>query len=1382
MTRNLNLQALATSIALIFTSISFSIPAQAATLTLDAATSTFNFNHTTAVTSKTDFTAGKYWPVTAIPSGKVASDVGKNVNDVVRYNKVATVDSVTVDVVVTTLRSSNFVISDYDSQGSATSPTKTDYFQIDRSSANQKGEVVFRFAFYESGSYTIVGSGTPVVLKNLKVFSIDLDYGDQYTSFSGFQKYYLTSNTKVTVSNLAPPLVKFTSTESESTNNNSVPQDQVEVEYLSLSQLDIAVGGGKLGTAYFGIGFGPATWPTPAPTGVANPYNSPPTSTNTTKNISSGVNTIISISDFGTYADTDSNPFTQVQITQLPTSGALQILSSGVWTNVTLNQPITIADVNLNKLRISATSSGNFKFKVNDSLVYSTNANTLTYTVTAQSQTITFNNPGSKLITAGTHASGATATSGLTISLTSTTTGICTITGLTINLVAEGQCTVRASQSGNGTYAAAPQVEQTFNIGAGTPQTITFADPGTQVLNPNPKTIASSATTTGTGLTVLLTSYTLDICTISSLNIILIATGSCQVRATQPGNGTYAAASLVERIFTVTPVTYTLTYSAGANGTLSGTATQTVANGTSGTSVTPTPNTGYAFTTWSDGSTANPRTDLNVTGNITQTASFAIKTYAVTYAAGANGSLTGTASQTVNHGSNAAAITAVAASGYHFTSWSDGSTTNPRTDLNITGAITQSASFVANTYSITYNAGSNGVGTQAAQSSSGPASSVTLNAASTGTISRVGYVFGGWSTTDGGAVTYNDSAVIAFSNNLTLTLYPVWKIAGNFSVIFHSNYGVDVTASQTTNTTTALRAKMFTRTGYTWSKWTSEPGGTGTEFTDGANHSFTSDLNLYAQWVAINYTVTYQSIAGTAGALPTQLINKNYLDTITVAASTGLSLSENTFSSWSDGSSTYAPGSTYTMSDTNTVLTAVWTPITRTVTFDLNGGSGDAPAQLNKSNTQTFVLPTSSGFSYPGFSFTGWTASTDAATLLLASSTQAMSTSAQTFNAKWTAITYSVTYDLNGGAGTLPTEANHITGDVFTLSMGTGLTKSDLVFNGWSDGTSNFQGGDSVAMGTTNVILTARWIRNSYLSVSYIAPGSTGQLPIEPDHQTDESFIVASGSELTRTGFTFDTWSDGTNDVAAGSTYKVGNISVQFEAKWRTSTAGSPVSGSSGGSFTPSTIVNDSKPLRLISGKVMNIVVPKVIQLDKIVPVMQMIEMENTTNMIVQTILVNGVPTVSTINAIGQIKVKAIIGPKDLVTVEMIDTSGVVSEAQVLLELERYALANVNFASGSSKLTNSAKNIIKQTAIVIKEHGFTEIDLTGHTDIKGSATFNNKKLSDNRASAVAKYLEQQLKGTDINVTTSGNAYSNPVADSNTSTGLALNRRVEIGVK
>jgi hypothetical protein len=51
------------------------------------------------------------------------------------------------------------------------------------------------------------------------------------------------------------------------------------------------------------------------------------------------------------------------------------------------------------------------------------------------------------------------------------------------------------------------------------------------------------------------------------------------------------------------------------------------------------PATGYHFVQWSDASTANPRTDTNVTGNITVTASFAINTYTLTYTAGANGSI-----------------------------------------------------------------------------------------------------------------------------------------------------------------------------------------------------------------------------------------------------------------------------------------------------------------------------------------------------------------------------------------------------------------------------------------------------------------------------------------------------------------------------------------------------------------------------------------------------------------------------------------------------------------------------------------------------------------------------------------------------------------------
>ena len=69
-------------------------------------------------------------------------------------------------------------------------------------------------------------------------------------------------------------------------------------------------------------------------------------------------------------------------------------------------------------------------------------------------------------------------------------------------------------------------------------------------------------------------------------------------------------------------INFTLTYTAGANGTLSGTTSQTVTYGLNGTAVTAQPNPGFAFVSWSDGGLANPRTDTNVTNNLSVTANF----------------------------------------------------------------------------------------------------------------------------------------------------------------------------------------------------------------------------------------------------------------------------------------------------------------------------------------------------------------------------------------------------------------------------------------------------------------------------------------------------------------------------------------------------------------------------------------------------------------------------------------------------------------------------------------------------------------------------------------------------------------------------------------
>ena len=81
-----------------------------------------------------------------------------------------------------------------------------------------------------------------------------------------------------------------------------------------------------------------------------------------------------------------------------------------------------------------------------------------------------------------------------------------------------------------------------------------------------------------------------------------------------------------EVVFTITPtapITYTFSYSSGNNGTITGNSSQIVGAGSSGTAVNAVANAGFYFATWSDGSTANPRTDINASGNVTVNAIFA---------------------------------------------------------------------------------------------------------------------------------------------------------------------------------------------------------------------------------------------------------------------------------------------------------------------------------------------------------------------------------------------------------------------------------------------------------------------------------------------------------------------------------------------------------------------------------------------------------------------------------------------------------------------------------------------------------------------------------------------------------------------------------------
>ena len=153
---------------------------------------------------------------------------------------------------------------------------------------------------------------------------------------------------------------------------------------------------------------------------------------------------------------------------------------------------------------------------------------------------------------------------------------------------------------------------------------------------------------------------------------------------------------------------FTLTYAAGTGGSIVGPHPQTVDYNTNGALVTATPDLGYHFAGWSDAYPTAARTDLNVTANKSVTATFAIDTFTLTYAAGAGGSIVGPHPQTVDYNTNGALVTATPDFGYHFVSWSDAYPTAARTDLNVTANKSVTATFAIDQFKITASAGPGG--------------------------------------------------------------------------------------------------------------------------------------------------------------------------------------------------------------------------------------------------------------------------------------------------------------------------------------------------------------------------------------------------------------------------------------------------------------------------------------------------------------------------------------------------------------------------------------------------------------------------------------------------------------------------------------------------
>jgi uncharacterized repeat protein (TIGR02543 family) len=149
------------------------------------------------------------------------------------------------------------------------------------------------------------------------------------------------------------------------------------------------------------------------------------------------------------------------------------------------------------------------------------------------------------------------------------------------------------------------------------------------------------------------------------------------------------------------------------------------------------------------------------------------------------------------------------------------------------------------------------------------------------------------------------------------------------------------------------------------------------------------------------------------------------------------------------------------------------------------------------------------------------------------------------FSASWTPITYTVTYTSSGSSA--PTQSALEEGETFTV--GTAGIRAGYEFNGWSDGDSSYSPGSDIIVGTSDITLTALW--TAVFTVTYSQGLGSGTPSAETaSYPGSYALVIATDAGISRSGFTFSGWSDGTTTYQSGDIYTIATSNVTLTAFW----------------------------------------------------------------------------------------------------------------------------------------------------------------------------------------------------------------------------------------